>query len=296
MTKTCVIELAQASGIQLVPESLRNPMITTTYGTGQLIKNAINKGVKKIILFIGGSATNDAGIGMLNALGYRFKDTKGDEVTASPSSLSKINKILLSPLHERIKEIEFIVACDVSNFLTGPNGATYVFGEQKGATKEDLNYLENSILHFSKIVSNTLSKNDANKEGAGAAGGVGFAAISFFDAIFSEGFSLLSKLLDLKNKIKKENYDYIITGEGKIDEQTKNGKLLKHLGSIGLELSIPILAFAGLVDNNLSDLKLPGITKAYQITPKGSDLSSAIQNAPINLESTLYKELNILLK
>ena len=296
MTKTCVIELAQASGIQLVPENLRNPMITTTYGTGELIKNAINKGVKKIILFIGGSATNDAGIGMLNALGYRFKDKKGDEVTASPSSLSKINKILLSPLHERIKEIEFIVACDVSNFLTGPNGATYVFGEQKGATKEDLNYLENSILHFSKIVSNTLSKNDANKEGAGAAGGVGFAAISFFDAIFSEGFSLLSKLLDLKNKIKKENYDYIITGEGKIDEQTKNGKLLKHLGSIGLEFSIPVLAFAGLVDNNLSDLELPGITKAYQITPKGLDLSSAIQNAPINLESTLYKELNILLK
>ena len=127
-------------------------------------------------------------------------------------------------------------------------------------------------------------------------GGVGFAAISFFDAIFYEGFSLLSKWLDLKNKIKKENYDYIITGEGKIDEQTKDGKLLKHLSSIGLEFSIPILAFAGLVDNNLSDLKLPGITKAYQITPKGSDLSSAIQNAPINLDRTLYKELNILLK
>ena len=141
------------------------------------------------------------------------------------------------------------------------------FGEQKGATKEDLNYLENSILHFSKIVSNTFSKNDANKEGAGAAGGVGFAAISFFDAIFCEGFSLLSKLLDLKNKIKKENYDYIITGEGKIDEQTKDGKLLKHLGSIGLEFSIPILAFTGLIDKNLSSLnsqELPRHTKSHQ--------------------------------
>ena len=112
-------------------------MITTTYGTGQLIKNAINKGVKKIILFIGGSATYDAGIGMLNALGYRFKDTKGNEVTASPSSLSKINKILLSPLHERIKEIEFIVACDVSNFLTGDPMEQHMFlGNKKGQPKK----------------------------------------------------------------------------------------------------------------------------------------------------------------
>ena len=296
MTKTCVIELAQASGIQLVPESLRNPMITTTYGTGQLIKNAINTGVKRIILFIGGSATNDAGIGMLDALGYRFKDIKGGKITASPSSLNKINEIILSPLHKKIKNIEFIVACDVSNPLTGNNGATYVFGKQKGATKENLNYLENNILHFSKIVSKTFLKNNANKKGAGAAGGVGFAALSFFNATFYEGFSLLSKLLDLKNKIKKEDYDYIITGEGRIDEQTKDGKLLKHLGSIGLEFSIPILAFAGIVDKKLSELKLPGITKAYQITPKESDLSSAIQDTSINLDRALYKELNKLLK
>lgn len=296
MTKTCVIELAQASGIQLVPESLRNPMITTTYGTGQLIKNAINTGVKRIILFIGGSATNDAGIGMLDALGYRFKDIKGGKVIASPSSLNKINEIILSPLHKKIKNIEFIVACDVSNPLTGNNGATYVFGKQKGATKENLNYLENNILHFSKIVSKTFLKNNANKKGAGAAGGVGFTALSFFNATFYEGFSLLSKLLDLKNKIKKEDYDYIITGEGRIDEQTKDGKLLKHLGSIGLEFSIPILAFAGIVDKKLSELKLPGITKAYQITPKESDLSSAIQDTSINLDRALYKELNKLLK
>lgn len=294
--KIGIIELAQASGIQLVPKEFRNPTKTTSYGTGELIAKVISDGMVKIILFIGGSATNDVGIGMLDALGFFFSDSKNKKLKASVKNLSKISKIGKSPLYDNIKKIKFIVACDVDNPLIGPNGATQIFGKQKGASDEEIYELEEKVIHFSKIVTKELKTDYTKHKGAGAAGGVGFAALSFFNAEFEGGFELISKLLNLKDKIKKGNYDYIITGEGCIDEQTQYGKLIKHLGLLGLKYSTPVIAFTGKLEKDLSVLNLPGITVANQITPKNISISSAIKNTSKNLDRSLMIQMSELLK
>ena len=294
--KTGIIELAQASGIQLVAKEFRNPTKTTSYGTGELIAKAISDGMVKIILFIGGSATNDVGIGMLDALGFFFSDSKNKKLKASVKNLSKIYKIGKSPLYDNIKKIKFIVACDVDNPLIGPNGATQIFGKQKGASDEEIYELEEKVIHFSKIVTKELKTDYTRHKGAGAAGGVGFAALSFFNAEFEGGFELISKLLNLKDKIKKGNYDYIITGEGCIDEQTQHGKLIKHLGLLGLKYSTPVIAFTGKLKKDLSVLNLAGVTVANQITPENISLSSAIKNTSKNLDRALMIQMSELLK
>jgi len=293
--KTGIIELAQASGIQLVPIELRNPIETTSYGTGELITKAISDGMEKIILFIGGSATNDVGIGMLDALGFSFRDSKNKKLKASVKNLSKIAKTEKSPLYDNIKKIKFIVACDVDNPLIGPNGATQMFGKQKGASDEGIYELEDKVIHFSKIVTKELKTDYTKHKGAGAAGGVGFAALSFLNAEFEGGFELISKLLNLKDKIKKGNYDYIITGEGCIDEQTQHGKLIKQLGLLGLKYSTPVIAFTGQLKKDLSVLNLPGITVANQITPENISISSAIKNTSKNLDRALMIQMSELL-
>ena len=294
--KTGIIELAQASGIQLVAKELRNPTKTTSYGTGELIAKAISDGMVKIILFIGGSATNDVGIGMLDALGFFFSDSKNKKLKASVKNLSKISKIGKSPIYDNIKKIKFIVACDVDNPLIGPNGATQIFGKQKGASDEEIYELEEKVIHFSKIVTKELKTDYTKHKGAGAAGGVGFAALSFFNAEFEGGFELISKLLNLKDKIKKGNYDYIITGEGCIDEQTQHGKLIKHLGLLGLKYSTPVIAFTGKLKKDLSVLNLAGVTVANQITPENISLISAIKNTSKNLDRALMIQMSELLK
>jgi len=293
--KTGIIELAQASGIQLVPKEFRNPIETTSYGTGELITKAISDGMEKIILFIGGSATNDVGIGMLDALGFSFRDSKNKKLKASVKNLSKIAKTEKSPLYDNIKKIKFIVACDVDNPLIGPNGATQMFGKQKGASDEGIYELEDKVIHFSKIVTKELKTDYTKHKGAGAAGGVGFAALSFLNAEFEGGFELISKLLNLKDKIKKGNYDYIITGEGCIDEQTQHGKLIKQLGLLGLKYSTPVIAFTGQLKKDLSVLNLPGITVANQITPENISISSAIKNTSKNLDRALMIQMSELL-
>ena len=290
-TKTGIIELAQASGIQLVPIELRNPTKTTSYGTGQLIENIISEGMKKIILFIGGSATNDVGIGMLDALGFSFRDYGNKKLAASVKNLNKIYKIEKSPIYDSIKKIKFIVACDVANPLIGPSGATQTFGKQKGASDKDLRQLEENVIHFSKIVTKEFERNYTKHDGAGAAGGVGFAALSFLNAEFEGGFKLISKLLNLKDKIKKGNYDYIITGEGCIDEQTQYGKLLKHVADLGKKYSTPVIAFTGKLKKDLSHLNLPGLTIANQITPKNTDLDTAIRDTSKNLNKAINEEM-----
>ena len=293
--KTGIIELAQASGIQLVAKELRNPTKTTSYGTGELIAKAISDGMVKIILFIGGSATNDVGIGMLDALGFFFSDSKNKKLKASVKNLSKISKIGKSPIYDNIKKIKFIVACDVDNPLIGPNGATQIFGKQKGASDEEIYELEDKVIHFSKIVTKELKTDYTKHKGAGAAGGVGFAALSFLNAEFEGGFELISRLLNLKDKIKKGNYDYIITGEGCIDEQTQHGKLLKQLGLLGLKYSTPVIAFTGQLKKDLSFLNLPGITVANQISPENISISSAIKNTSKNLDRALMIQMSELL-
>ena len=290
-TNTAMIEMAKASGLQMLPEKLRDPMKTTSYGTGQHILDAVKNDIKKIILFIGGSATNDIGIGMLEALGYKYYNSKNKRISGSVENIESIIRIDNPKIIEKLKEISFVVACDVSNTLLGPNGATYSYGKQKGANNDQLDILEKCLKHFSDVARKHNAVDFTNSEGAGAAGGVGFSAMSFLDAKFQSGFKLIQKLIGLKNKIRLNNYDLIITGEGSIDKQTSNGKLIMHLGKIGKKHSIPVIAFGGIVKEKLQDLNLPGITQLKQISPDGFDLSSAIQKTPIYLDKALRDEV-----
>ena len=290
-TETAIIEMAQASGLQMVPKKLRNPMKTTSYGTGQLILDAIKSKMKKIILFIGGSATNDMGVGMLEALGFKYYNSKNKRVCGTVENLEKIIKIDNTKIAQKLKNISFIVGCDVLNPLLGPNGATYSYGKQKGADNNQLSKLEKYLKHFSNVAKNYNSINHTNCEGAGAAGGIGFSAMNFLNAKFEPGFELIAKIIDLKNKIKTNNYDLIITGEGCIDKQSDKGKLIMHLGEIGKEHSISVIAFGGIVKEELQSLNLPGITMLKQISPKGCSLSNAILRAPIYLDHALKEEV-----
>ena len=290
-TNTAIIEMAKASGLQMLPKKLRDPMKTTSYGTGQLILDAVKGDIKRIILFIGGSATNDIGVGMLEALGYKYYNSKNERVIGLVENIETIIRIDNPKIMEKLKEVSFVVACDVLNTLLGPDGATYSYGKQKGANNNQLDILEKCLKHFSDVAKKHNTVDHTKSEGAGAAGGVGFSAMSFLDAEFQSGFKLIEKLIGLKNKIRQNNYDLIITGEGSIDKQTSNGKLIMHLGKIGKKYSIPVIAFGGIVKENLQDLNLPGITRLKQISPDGCDLSSAIQKAPVYLDKALRDEV-----
>ena len=290
-TGTAMIEMAKASGLQKVPSNYRNPMKTSSFGTGQLILDAINSSAEKIILFIGDSATNDIGVGMLEALGFKFYNYDGELVLGQVKNIPKIVKIENPRIVKRLQEVSFVVACDVSNRLLGPSGATHTYGKQKGANEEQIETLENYFKIFSKVVKKFSSTDYSNAEGSGAAGGIGFSSMALLNAKYNSGFEVISDLLDLENHIKLNSYDLIITGEGKIDIQTSSGKLLMHLGHFGEKNSIPILAFGGAVEGSLEELKLQGITELVQISPEGQSIEDAIKKTNINLKAAISKKI-----
>jgi len=290
-TNTAIIEMAQASGLQLVPNKLRDPMKTTSYGTGQLILDAMKNDIKKIILFIGGSATNDIGVGMLEAIGFKYYNLENKIISGTVNNIDKIIRIDNSQISYLLEKTSFTVGCDVLNPLLGVNGATYSYGKQKGGDRNQLKKLEDHLKYFSKIAKQYNSIDFTNHEGAGAAGGVGFSAMSFLNAKFELGFDLIEKRVDLKNKIKTNKYDLIITGEGCIDKQTEKGKLIKRLGETANSLSIPVIAFGGIVKEKLKNLNLIGITKLIQISPGDLDLSRAILEAPLFLDQAIKEEI-----
>jgi glycerate kinase len=290
-TNTAMIEMAKASGLQMISKNQRNPMKTSSFGTGQLILDAINSGVKKIILFIGGSATNDIGVGMLDALGFKFYNYEDEIFSGQVNNIPKIVRIERPRIVKRLQEISFVVACDVSTQLLGPNGATYTYGKQKGANEEQLKKLENYLRHFSQVAKKMSSIDYSNSEGSGAAGGVGFSSMTFLNAKYQSGFELISELLDLENHIKLNSYDLIITGEGRIDGQTSKGKILMHLGNMGKEISIPVIAFGGTVDDSLKELKLKGITELVQISSPNESIEEAIRKTEFNLKKAICNKI-----
>ena len=291
-TDIAIIEMAKASGLQMIPINHRNPMKTSSFGTGQLILDAINSSVEKIILFIGGSATNDIGVGMLEALGFKFYNYDGELVLGQVKNIPKIVKIENPRFVKRLQEISFVVACDVSNKLLGPQGATYTYGKQKGANKDQVEILESYFRHFSKVVTKNSYADYSNAEGSGAAGGIGFSSMTFLNAKYKSGFEVIRDLLDLENHIKLNSYDLIITGEGKIDIQTSSGKLLMHLGHFGEKNSIPILAFGGAVEGSVERLKLQGITELVQISPQGQSVEDAIKKTDVNLKAAISNKIS----
>ncbi|HLR20865.1 MAG TPA: glycerate kinase, partial [Tissierellaceae bacterium] len=220
--ETAVIEMASANGLQLIPPKDRNPLISTTYGTGELIKKALDMGVKNLVIGIGGSATNDGGAGMFQALGGRLLDKKGNELSKGGGELSKLHKIDTSNLDPRLSKVTVEVACDVNNPLTGETGASYVFGPQKGATPEMIEELDKNLKHYGNIIKDQLGIEVDKVPGAGAAGGLGAGLMAFLSAKLVKGIDLVVEHIQLESQILES--DYVFTGEGQIDFQTQYGK------------------------------------------------------------------------
>ncbi|WP_072968489.1 glycerate kinase [Thermoanaerobacter uzonensis] len=281
--KTAVIEMAAASGLYLLKDYERNPMITTTYGTGQLIKHALDKGCRKFIIAIGGSATNDGGTGMATALGVKFYDKDGREIGLGGGELSKIYSIDISNLDERLKECEFIVACDVANPLIGENGASRVYGPQKGATKEMVEVLDKNLEHYGELLEKYFNKKIIDVEGSGAAGGLAAGLMAFLNAQLKSGIEIIIETLKLEEKIKEA--DIVISGEGKIDFQTAFGKTISGIAKLCKKYNKPLIVIAGTVED-IEKLYEIGVSSIFSTMEKPMSLEDAIKNAPTLLEKS----------
>lgn len=274
--KTAVIEVAAACGLPLVPLDKRNPSVTTTYGVGELICDAIGKGCREFVIGLGGSATNDAGIGMLQSLGFSFLNQHNEEVGLGGQELQYIRKIDVSAIHPKLKDCTFKVACDVQNLLYGPMGATYVFGSQKGATAEMLKELDNGLEHFAQIVLRELNIDIRNIVGAGAAGGLGSAFAGFLHAQLQSGIQLVLDLIKMEEEI--QGVDFVITGEGKLDGQTSMGKAPLGIAKLAYKHHIPVIALAGSITEEKSNLNQLGITTYFSIMNTPMSLDQAMDS------------------
>jgi len=291
---TAYIEMSNASGLQLLEKKDQNCYFTSTIGTGQLIKNAISKGFKNINLFIGGSATNDAGIGMATALGYNFFDANGNLLNPIGKELINISKIDSSSLFFDLSSINFTVICDVKNPLYGENGAAYIYGSQKGASKKEIELLDEGLQNFSVRVKNYLNIAVTDIAGAGAAGGLGAGAVAFLNAKIQSGIEFVLEQTNFNNQINKA-IDLIITGEGTVDKQTLQGKVVKGISSIAIQNNIPFYIIAGIVkDKQLIEkhLKPSGISAIMELDISFED---AIKNASEHINTIANKLLKMIL-
>ncbi|AZR72898.1 glycerate kinase [Anoxybacter fermentans] len=280
--KTAVIEMAAASGLPLVPRDKRNPLKTTTYGTGELIKVALDEGCRNLIIGIGGSATNDCGIGMAQALGGRFLDANGNNVGFGGGELKKIEKIDLSNLDPRIKEANIQVACDVDNPLYGKNGAAYIYGPQKGATPSMVKELDDGLKHIAMIINRDLKIKVDNIPGAGAAGGLGAGLMAFLNAELKPGIDIVIEASRIEEKVKE--VDLVITGEGKIDSQTIFGKTPIGVARVAKKYSKPVIGIAGSLGAGALKVYDHGIDALFSIINAPMTLDTAIEKTPILLE------------
>nr|WP_018962564.1 glycerate kinase [Coprothermobacter platensis] len=275
---TAVIEMAAASGLNLVPPSKRNPLLTTTYGTGELIKHALDRGCMRFIIGIGGSATNDAGAGMLEALGIRFLDKEGKDVPSCGGELYRVESIVMSNMDPRLRSATFTVACDVDNPLCGENGASAVYGPQKGADEEMVTLLDQNLSHFADVVAKTLGKDYRDEPGSGAAGGLGFALKAFFHAEMRRGIDVVMEVTHMDTLAAKS--DIIITGEGRTDCQTaKFGKAPSGVANLGKRVGKPVLLISGGLGEGYQELFDQGIVAAFSIANGPMSLKEAMENA-----------------
>jgi glycerate kinase len=285
--------MASASGIHLVSKEERNPLYTTTYGTGELIKAALDKGVKRIFIGIGGSATNDGGAGMLQALGVKLLDEEGNNLPFGGGALDRLHKINLESLDSRLKDTVIEVACDVTNPLTGKTGASHIFGPQKGATPEMIEKLDKNLAHFARVIRDQLNKDVENVPGAGAAGGLGAGLMAFLNAELRRGVELVIKYTDLKEKI--QGASYVFTGEGSVDSQTVFGKTPFGVAMTAKEFEIPVIAFAGRIGEGVEVLYDKGINSIVGILSGVVSLEDALKNGAPNLERATENIIRILM-
>ena len=280
--ETAVIEMAAASGIELLKRDERDPWITSTYGTGQLIKDALDQGVRKILLGIGGSATNDGGAGMAQALGVRFSGKFGNIPVHGGGALGELEQIHMEDLDPRIKQTEILVACDVSNPLTGPQGASAVYGPQKGADEKMVQELDRNLLHFAGLIKDQLGKEVSEIPGAGAAGGLGAGLMAFLNARLMKGFDMIAGVTGLEEQIREA--DLVISGEGKMDAQTRFGKTPFGVAQLARKYGKPVIGVAGTLEEDASALYELGFDLLMPIQEKPGDLEFSLKNGAWLLE------------
>jgi glycerate kinase len=277
--QTAIIEMAAASGIEKLTARERNPMLTTSYGTGLLIKAALNLNCKQIIIGMGGSATNDGGVGMAQALGVKFYDSKDKELALGGGNLHLLHRIDMSELDKRILNTKIRGASDVVNPLCGSQGASFVYGPQKGATQSMCKVLDKNLYHLALKIKDYLNLDVLTLPGGGAAGGLGAGIVSFLGAKLESGFSVLSELLHLSDAVKQA--DVLITAEGSFDNQTNFGKTPIGIATLALKFNKPVFVLAGNVAEQVDVDNLPGISAVVPITKRPVNLETAIQNAPL---------------
>lgn len=275
---TAIIEMAEASGLQLVPVSQRDACISSTFGTGELIRAALDAGAQRVILAIGGSATNDGGAGAMQALGVKLFDAQGQPLAPGGLALTQLARIDLSDIDPRLTGVRFDIAADVDNPLCGPHGASAIFGPQKGASPEQVQQLDRALGHFAELCSQALSKDVRDEPGSGAAGGLGFAAKAFLDAQFQAGVEVVAELVGLADAVK--NADLVITGEGRFDAQTLRGKTPFGVARIARQHGVPVIVIAGTLGEGYQQLYAHGIDAAFALASGPMTLEQACAEAP----------------
>ncbi|MEM1259290.1 MAG: glycerate kinase, partial [Bacteroidota bacterium] len=278
--KTAFIEMSEASGHRLLKPNELNCMETSTLGTGELVLDALQRGAEEILLGIGGSATNDGGMGVAQALGYSFFDQKGQVLSAMGGNLAKVSTIQ-PPKESLVKGVTFKIACDVNNPFYGPNGAAYVYAGQKGASKAQMEQLDRGLKNFASVLQKTVGINLQEIQGSGAAGGLGGGAVAFLNGTLISGIDLIKELADFENAL--VNTDWIITGEGKLDHQTLAGKTIAGVLESAKNHNVPVAAFCGVVELSLKQQMELGITYANSILKNFQSLEEAMEHSYENL-------------
>lgn len=283
--QTAVIEMAAASGLPLVPPERRNPLVTTSAGTGELVRAALDAGCRRLILGIGGSATNDGGAGMMMALGAKLLDEAGQPIPPGAAGLEKLAKIDASGMDPRLGETQILVACDVDNPLCGPQGASAVFGPQKGATPDMIPRLDRALARYGQLLARDLGKDVAHRPGAGAAGGMGAGVMAFLEATLRPGVEIVIDVVGLQEKLRAA--DLVITGEGRLDAQTARGKAPAGVARVASRLGVPVLAVAGAIEPGADRLlRGQGFAALIPIVDGPMTLEAAMERTRELLEAT----------
>ncbi len=289
--QTAVIEMAQASGLILVPENKRNPLVTTTFGTGELIKKALELGCSHLIIGIGGSATNDGGMGMAQALGFRFFDEQKQPLGQGGGELARLARIDASGRDPRLDDVTIEVACDVNNPLTGPQGAAHIYGPQKGATSEMVEFLDAALSNYDQILQRDLGQDVGKVPGAGAAGGLGAGLMALLGGLLVSGIELVLDVLDFDKKVK--GACLVLTGEGKFDAQSAFGKVPMGVAHRARKLGVPVVVIAGSVLPSAEILHGEGVTAYFSILNQPMSLNEAMDHGAELVENQVAEVMRL---
>lgn len=291
--KVAIMEMSQSSGLTLIEDRL-SPMEATTYGLGQMIIDGLDRGARDFIIGIGGSATNDGGIGMLEALGYKFLDKDGNPIPKGIGGVEKLEKILTDDVDKRVFDAKFSIACDVDNPLCGKKGAAYVYGPQKGASEDQVKKIDEYLGKYHELSKKVLDNPDATYPGVGAAGGLGYAFKNYLNATMESGIDLILEKIEAEKYI--EEVDLVITGEGKMDFQTSMGKTPVGVAKLAKKHNKKVLAFAGVVDNDAKAVNAEGIDAFFPILDKIRPLEEALDKEVTkkNLQRAVEQVINVI--